>query len=125
MARNRKNQPAAARFGPAVKALVLCVLIGGSGVGYVWQKDQIRQLGIEIRLRESKRKQLARENDVRRHQLETMRSLGALEARIRELKLGLVQPAATQIWRLDEPAPDPVAAGTQYAAQENRDTSPQ
>ncbi len=125
MARNRKNQPAAARFGPAVKALVLCVLIGGSGVGYVWQKDQIRQLGIEIRLRESKRKQLARENDVRRHQLETMRSLGALEARIRELKLGLVQPAATQIWRLDEPAPEPVAAGAQYAAQENRDTSPQ
>jgi hypothetical protein len=41
MARNRKNQSAAMRFGPVLKALLLCLLIGGSGIGYVWQKDQI------------------------------------------------------------------------------------
>ena len=45
MARNRKYQSAAIRFGPALKALLLCLLIGGSGVGYVWQKDQIIRLG--------------------------------------------------------------------------------
>ena len=52
MARNRKYQSAAIRFGPTLKALLLCLLIGGSGVGYVWQKDQIYQLGQQIRKRE-------------------------------------------------------------------------
>ena len=41
MARNRKNQSAVVRFGPAVKALLLCLFIGGSGVGYVWQQNQL------------------------------------------------------------------------------------
>jgi len=45
MARNRKSQSAAIRFGPALKAFLLCLLIGGSGIGYVWQKDQIGRLG--------------------------------------------------------------------------------
>ena len=45
MARNRKYQTAANRFGPALKAFLLCLLIGGSGVGRVWQKDQISRLG--------------------------------------------------------------------------------
>jgi hypothetical protein len=45
MAKNRKNQSAAIRFGPALKALGLCLLIGGAAVGYVWQKNQIDQLG--------------------------------------------------------------------------------
>ena len=48
MARNRKYQSAASRFGPALKAFLLCLLIGGSGIGYVWQKDQISQLGQQI-----------------------------------------------------------------------------
>ncbi len=52
MARNRKYQSAANRFGPALKAFLLCLLIGGSGVGYVWQKDQISQLGQQIKKRE-------------------------------------------------------------------------
>ncbi len=125
MARNRKNQPAAARFGPALKALVICLLIGGSAVGYVWQKDQIRQLGYQVTQRESTRKRLMRENDARRHQLEMMRSLGALESRIRELKLGLVQPAPAQVWRLPEPARDAVVAPTEYAAQQNAEASRQ
>ncbi len=53
MARNRKNQSAAIRFGPALKAAFLCLLIAGSAVGYVWQKSQIYQLGQQIRQRES------------------------------------------------------------------------
>ena len=38
MAKNRKNQAAAIRFGPALKASFFVLLIGGSAVGYVWQK---------------------------------------------------------------------------------------
>src|SRR5256885_3006582 len=45
MARNRKNQSATVRFGPALKALLICLLIGGSGVGYVWQQNQLFDLG--------------------------------------------------------------------------------
>ena len=52
MAKNRKNQSAAIRFGPALKAVFLCLLIAGSAVGYVWQKSQIYQLGQQIRQRE-------------------------------------------------------------------------
>ena len=45
MAKNRKYRSAALRFGPALKAVLLCLLLGGSGLGYVWQKNQIYELG--------------------------------------------------------------------------------
>jgi hypothetical protein len=48
MAKNRKNQSAAIRFYPALKALFLCLLIAGLALGYVWQKSQIYQLGRQI-----------------------------------------------------------------------------
>ncbi len=119
MARNRKHESAAIRFGPTLKALLLCLLIGGAGVGYVWQKDQIQQLGRQIKQREVRLRGLVDQNEKLRKQLGTMRSPGLLEARIKELNLGLVQPDPTQIWRLPEPvreAPVP-HAGPQYAAQ--------
>ena len=74
MARNRKYQSAANRFGPALKAFLLCLLIGGSGVGYVWQKDQISQLGKQITRRERQLALLADQNEKLRKQLGTMRS---------------------------------------------------
>ena len=48
MARNRKNGSAAIGFGTVLKAFLLCVVIGGSGVGYVWQKEQINCLSQQI-----------------------------------------------------------------------------
>ena len=63
MAKNRKNQAAAIRFGPALKALFLCLLIAGSAVGYVWQKSQIYQLGKQIHEKESRLTQLAHDNE--------------------------------------------------------------
>ena len=120
MARNRKYQSAAIRFGPTLKALLLCLLIGGSGVGYVWQKDQIYQLGQQIRKRELRLRELVNNNDKLRRQLETMRSPGVLEMRIRELNLGLVQPEQGQVWQLPEPSPESSAtqAGRQYVARQ-------
>ena len=52
MAKNRKYESAAIRFGPALKAFLLCLLIGGSGVGYVWQKNQIYELGRQFKQQE-------------------------------------------------------------------------
>ncbi len=120
MARNRKNESAAFRFGVAVKVLLLCLVIGGSGVGYVWQKDQILRLGKERKQREIRLGQLARENEKRRNKLSEMYGPAFLEARIKDLKLGLVLPQQAQIWRLPEPIPDQHRAPTppaQYPAR--------
>jgi hypothetical protein len=104
MARNRKYQTAAIRFGPALKAFLLCLLIGGSGVGYVWQKDQISQLGQQIKKRELHLVALVDQSEKLRKQLGTMRSPRYLERRIQDLGLGLVPPQQAQVWRLSEPA---------------------
>jgi len=106
MARNRKYESAASRFGPALKAFLLCLLIGGSGVGYVWQKDQIAQLGQQIKKRELRLADLENQSEKLRKQLAMMRSPAALERRIQDLGLGLGPPQQTQVWRLTEPARD-------------------
>jgi hypothetical protein len=103
MARNRKYQSAASRFGPALKAFLLCLLIGGSGVGYVWQKDQISQLGQQIKKRELRLGDLENQSEKLRKQLATMRSPRFLERRIQELGLGLARPQPNQVWQLEEP----------------------
>lgn len=119
MSRNRKSQSAAVRFGPAVKAVVLCLLLGGSGVGYVWQKDQIVRLSRQIKERENRLEQFQDQNEKLRRQLQTMRSPQKLEARIHELNLGLVPPQQNQVWSLPEPGPDsaPPEHHTEYAAK--------
>src|SRR2546422_10356380 len=122
MARNRKNQTAAIRFGPALKAFVLCLLIGGSGVGYVWQKNQIYELSQQMKKRETNLRTLQDQNEKLRKQLATMRAPKFLEAKVKELNLGLVQPQPGQILRLAEPSADLPAAGQerQLAAQQAR-----
>jgi uncharacterized protein HemX len=122
MARNRKHQSAAIRFGPALKAMVLCLLIGGTGVGYVWQKDQIARLGQEIKQREERLDRLAQENEKKKNQLAAMHSLTFLDRRIKELNLGLAAPQPAQILRLSEPpvvTPAPERA-RQFAAETER-----
>lgn len=122
MARNRKSESAAVRFGPALKAVLLCLLIGGSGVGYVWQKEQIDKLGRQIKLREAKLAGLETHNDYLRRQLYGARSPDFLLRRIKEGNLGLVQPPEDQILRLPEPvaAPPRPVSEAQYAARGNR-----
>ncbi len=103
MARNRRHQSAAIRFGPALKALLVCALLGGSGVGYVWQKGQISELGQQIVKRERTLAQLQEQNKKLRDQLALLRSPAMLEQRARELNLGLGPPRPAQIVTLAEP----------------------
>jgi cell division protein FtsB len=100
MAKNRKNQAAAIRFGPALKASFLCLLIAGSAVGYVWQKGQVYQLGKQIRETESRLAQLERNNQMLADQLADLRSPVKLDQRARNLGLVPAQPA--QVVRLSE-----------------------
>jgi hypothetical protein len=117
MARNRKNQSAALRFGPALKALVICLLIAGSGVGYVWQKNQIIELGNELTRKERRYRSLVDQNEKYRQQLAALRAPGALTQRVKELELGLVPSEPSQVVRLAEPTRLSVGgAGRDYAA---------
>jgi cell division protein FtsL len=100
MAKNRKNQSAAVRFGPMLKVLFLCLLIVGSAVGYVWQKTQIYQLGKQIRENESRLTQLMRDNRMLDDQLADLRSPVKLDQRARSLGLVPAQPG--QVVRLVE-----------------------
>ena len=113
--KNRRSQSAVIRFGPALKALFLCLLMAGSAVGYVWQKSQIYQLGQQIRQREIRLAQLRDTNQKLRDQLAMLRSPTMLDRRARELNLGLGPAQASQIWRLPEPAP--ASAGDRNATR--------
>jgi hypothetical protein len=126
MSKNRKSQSAAIRFGPAVKAFLLCLLIGGSGVGYVWQKDQIARLGLQIKSRETRLLTLEKQNEKLEKQLATMRGPQYLETRIKELNLGLAPPQPGQVWRLVEPSADTStqAPERQFAAGNNQTPIP-
>jgi hypothetical protein len=106
MARNRRHQSAAIRFSPVLKVVLLCSVFCGSGVGYVWQKSQIAELGQQIRKRELRLTELDQQNEKMKKQLAIMRSPQFLETRIRELNLGLVRPQESQKLILNEPVPE-------------------
>jgi hypothetical protein len=106
MARNRVNQSAAIRFGPAIKTLVLCVLIGGGGISYVWQKKQVFDLGRRVSGLEQQLFRLQKDNELRRKQLDELHLPVNLERRVKELNLGLVPASALQVRRLPEPQPE-------------------
>lgn len=101
MGRNRKNG-SAVRLVPAVWAAVICLLLGGSAIGYVYQKNQIIELGKQIQKSEQRLTVLRDNNSKLRKQLMTLQSAVHLEQRVKELKLGLVQPAQSQILTLVE-----------------------
>ena len=127
MAKNRKSQSAAIRFGPALKALFLCFMIAGSAVGYVWQKSQIYQLGRQIRQREIRLAQLKNDDQKLNDQLSILRSPMMLDRRVRELNLGLVPAQPMQVWRLPEPAaalPENENSTRQFAARQTDGMTP-
>lgn len=108
MARNRKNESVALRFGPALKAFGLCMLLGGAAVGYVWQRSQIDELGRQITAREKKLAEIREQNKKLRDNLAILRSPGRLEQKLKDLNLGLVLPQPVDVWRVSEPvAPGP------------------
>ncbi|HLP77677.1 MAG TPA: hypothetical protein VK327_12255, partial [Candidatus Paceibacterota bacterium] len=109
----------AIRFGPAIKAFLLCLLIGGSGIGYVWQQSQIDELGKQRWKREQELRVLQAQNRKLRDQLLLMNSVKYLETKVKELNLGLVQAQPSQKWLLREAPPETHARSSegQYAAQ--------
>lgn len=90
------------QFAPVIKVVLICSLICGSAVGYVWQKDEIYRLGQQIRQRESKLGQLERDNQRLGDQIAILHSPVMLDQRARELNLGLVPAQPGQVvWLVD------------------------
>jgi hypothetical protein len=99
MTRNRKND-AALRVGQVLSAVALCALFAGLGLGYVWYKDQIDLLGRQIKDHEVRLAVLQQQNKTRRDQLAILCSPSKLDARVKNLKLGLGPPDLSQVIRL-------------------------
>jgi hypothetical protein len=76
MARNRRNQSGAVWLIPALKAGVLCTLLGGSAVGYVLQKNLLHELGQGITRREAVLERLRWENKLRAQHLANLQQPG-------------------------------------------------
>jgi cell division protein FtsL len=95
------------RFGPVVKALLLCLFIVGSGVGYLWQKSQIRLLARQTKEREVRLADLKGQNEKLKRYLAELRSPARLERRAADLNLGLTPPNAADKVQLPEPAAEP------------------
>jgi hypothetical protein len=118
MARNRRTQSAEVRFGPALKALLICLLIGGAAVGYVCQKNQLNELGRQKKQREMQLEELRLRNAQRAKQLAELLSPLNLERRASELNLGLGLPHPAQVIVVTgSPSPQPRAATAPRLAQ--------
>ena len=103
MAKSKKSQSAAIGFGPVLKVFFLCSVIGGSAVGYVWEKSQIYQLGRQIRQQEIHLAQLKSQDQRLTDELAILRSPVMIDQRARQLNLGLVPAQPGQVCRLPEP----------------------
>lgn len=94
---NRKTGKKAVQFGPALKAVLICLVTCSLGLGYVWQKQQINTLGEQIKENEINLEELRRENKRRGDRLSFLMSPQQLDARLRQLNLDLEVPHPEQI----------------------------
>ena len=83
MGRNRRNQSGAVWLIPALKAGVLCSMLGGSAVGSVLQKDLLHDLGQGITRREAVLERLKWENKMRAQHLANLQLPIHIEQRVR------------------------------------------
>ncbi|HEU6448349.1 MAG TPA: hypothetical protein VFV23_07935 [Verrucomicrobiae bacterium] len=124
MAKNKKSQAASIRFGPALAASFVCLVIAGAAVGYVWQKGQVIQLGKQYRIAESKLAQLRDDNESMAKTLADMKSPLRLDQRVQELRLGLIPARPSQVFRMPEPmTQENNNLPRQFAARPNQETT--
>lgn len=117
MGRNRKNG-SATRFVPAVKAALLCLLLGGSAIGYVYQKNQLAKIADQITKREKQYEQRQIDNANLERQIAMLKLPSALTNRVKQLHLDLVPPTQSQILTIVEvPANSATKNQPVYAGQ--------
>ena len=99
----RQNETAAFTFGPAIKAFLFCVFIGGSGLGFVWQKQEIGDLGRQLKDAELRLEELKRQNKNRTETVQQFLDPRLLAQKATTLFPDLTQPVRNQIFILPEP----------------------
>ena len=79
------------------------MLVAGSAIGYVWQKNEIDRLG-SVRVDYEKRlEKLNAENKTLADQLASLHNPVMLDQRVRELNLGMAPAQPMQVTRLPDP----------------------
>jgi len=125
MGNNRRKQSGAVRFVPALKAVLLCGLIGGSCVSYVMQKKKIFELGQQIGERQRRLDKLKKENQALADRFAAMQLPQRLAERVNELRLGLVPPQRHQVvWISETLPPAPGPTGTNAPSMQYAQTKP-
>ena len=102
MSHNRKKYDSPLSVGSWIRAVLLCLLLGGTAMGYVWQKSQIHQIGTEVRKKEMRLELLKGDNEGWQQVRAEMRSTQNLYDRVRKLGLGLAMPQPEQLLRLSD-----------------------
>ena len=82
--------------------MIVCLFIGGSCVGYLWQKSQVHKLGRRIQKLERELDQLERGNERLRQRYSTLISQPELKRRLAEWGSDLREPSSDQIHRIRE-----------------------
>lgn len=100
-----------------LKVVLLCAAIGGSAIGFVWQKSQIEKLGRQFSERENQLKQLKNNNKLLADQISFLHNPVVLDRRVKELNLGLTPEQPAQVVRLMDLPPAPLEAGPRQFAQ--------
>jgi hypothetical protein len=123
MARNRRVQSAEVQFGPALKALLICVLIGGAAVGYVHQQHQFAALRDEERDWQGRNEELQRRIVDLTRQKEQLYNNEAVRQAVTAWGLGdmeLVQPGQVISLRPGDSAPPGWAPNSPDLVQQSR-----
>lgn len=102
------------RYGPPIRAGLLCAVIVVCCVGYVWQKKQIGELSKEITRREDWLNQYRQYNDKLRRQLAELLNPRNLDQSVQTMRLGLGPASPAQIVRLPEPLDEPAGRGPEH-----------
>ena len=109
MATNRRRDEESVKLGVLVRALLVCAVIAGLGIGYVRQNSEQLSMGRQIAELEQRRERLSRTLEAQRTTLAMLVSRPQLLARVERFKLSLTNASPSQ--RLYVSVPRPTAPG--------------
>lgn len=101
----RRSKATSMKPRTVISSIVACTAICLAGIGYVWAKSQVWALGKVQKQLEQRLEELKRDNSILQRTYAAMCAPARLDARVRELNLGLVAPNPNQIVRMPTELP--------------------
>jgi len=112
MASNRRRDEESVKLGVLVRALLVCAVIAGLGIGYVRQNSEQLSMGRQITELEQRRERLSRTLEAQRTTLAMLVSRPQLLARVERFKLSLTNALPSQRLYVSVPRPALPGVGT-------------